>query len=65
METSQEEFLSEDELSYQTYLLNKYQEVLIARRFWQEHLANKYTLDENDGVTTDGKIRRGVNAPDS
>lgn len=54
------EKLSEDEIAYQNYILSKYQELALARKFWQEHLASKYSLKETDGVTTDGYIKRGV-----
>lgn len=54
------EKLSEDEIAYQSFILSKYQELAYARKMWQEHLANKYSLNEQDGVTTDGFIKRGV-----
>ena len=52
------EKLSKDELAFQARILNKYNEILIARRIWQEHLAEKYSLTEKDGVTADGYIKR-------
>lgn len=56
-----EERLTEEELEFQNNLINKMQEAVYARRAWEEHLGKKYDLSEEDGVTSDGVIKRGVN----
>ena len=56
-----EERLTKEELEFQNNLINKMQEAVYARRAWEEHLGKKYDLSEEDGVTSDGVIKRGVN----
>lgn len=52
------EKISADELEYMNTLLMKLQEVISAKRMWEEHLARKYKLSANDTISNQGEINR-------
>lgn len=52
------EKISQDELAYMNTLLMRLQEVISAKRVWEEHLSRKYQLNANDTITNQGEITR-------
>lgn len=59
-----QEKLSNDEIEFQQTLLRKQEEVDAAYRVWKEHICQKYKLTNEDAITADGIIHRGVNQQD-
>jgi len=55
----QYETLSNEDTEYTQKLLSQQRRLATAKENWEEHLAEKYQLEEEDAITPDGFIIRG------
>lgn len=62
---NQGEMIQECDLEYHFFLVDRLEEVQTAIRFWMDHLARKYQLNQGDTVSPEGVIVRSSHSKDS